>query len=367
MTKRKNILLGLASSFVAFHLMASGGAVAQSFYENSRPLEIIIPFSPGAGSDVSSRLLAPFLTAHIEGNPSVTALNVPGGAGVIGLNRYGLSPHDGHTLLVTASSVWIQWLLGNDQLQFDLSDTVPIIGFPGNTILAISPSTGFTEVADLLDPAEPLAMGASDLTGGHLRLILALELLGVADNVRMVFGYDGAGRTRIAFEQGEINMVSHATSAYLQGLVPLVEAGDAIPLFQIGILDENGDMVRDPVFPDIKTVRELYVELHGEEPSGALYDAVKLFGGLINDMQTAFLVHADAPPEAIEALHAGVASMVDDPTFFEIVGSAVGSDRAIIGAEAERFRQRLLEIDPETLVFVRRLLTDKYGVPDLGV
>lgn len=367
MHTRRDVLIALPAAVAALKAASLPALAAEPFYDGRKPVEIIIPFSSGAGSDVTSRLLAPFLTAHVPGGPPITPVNAPGGAGVIGLNQYALRPHDGHALLVTASSVWIQWLLGNEQVRFDLKDTVPILGFPGNTILAIAPSTGFKTAKDLLSPSEPLAMGASDPTGGHVRLILALELLKVADSVQMVFGYDGAGATRIAFEQGEINLCSQATAAYIKNMKPMVDEGRAIPLFQLGVLDAAGDMVRDPVFPDIKTVREVYVDMYGEEPSGPLYEAVKLFGGVLNVMQTAFLVHDDAPPEAIEALKAGAMAVAADPKFIETVSAAVGSDMPIVGAEAEMFRRRMQEINPETLTFVRKMMTEKYGAKGLKI
>lgn len=367
MPTRRDFLICVPAAFAALKSTSILAQPAATFYDSRKPIEIIIPFSTGAGSDVASRLLGPFITEHVAGNPPVTPINAPGGAGVIGLNQFALKPHDGYSMLVTASSVWIQWLLGNEEVQFDLKNTVPVIGFPGNTILAIAPSTGFKEAKDLLSPAEPLVMGASDPTGGHVRLILALELLKVADSIQFVFGYDGAGATSIAFEQGEINLCSQATAAYKKNMEPMVEAGTAVPLFQLGILTHDGELVRDPVFPEIKTVREVYIDIYGTEPEGPLWEAVKLFGGVLNVMQTAFLVHSDAPGEAIEALTAGAEKMAVDPDFIQKVSAAVGSDNPITGAEAAAFRRRMQEIDPATLTFVRKMMVEKYGAKGLKI
>jgi len=68
--------------------------------------------------------------------------------------------------------------------------------------------------------------------------------------------YDGKGAARVAFEQGEVNLDYQTSPAYLKNVQPLVDEGLAVPLFAFGILDENGDIVRDPVFPDMPSFAE---------------------------------------------------------------------------------------------------------------
>jgi tripartite-type tricarboxylate transporter receptor subunit TctC len=365
MISRRALLTALGVPVVLAALPRFAFAQEDGFYANGRTIDLIVPASPGAGADVAARYLATYLNKYIEGAPPVRIQNVAGGAAMLGANQFAIGRHDGYSTLMASSSVWVNYLLGNENAQYDLSKIVPIVGIPGNSILSIAPSTGYKTAKDILNPAEPLAMGAGDPAGGHIRLIIALELLKIADSVQMVFGYEGGGATRVAFEQGEINLCSQTTPGYLTNMVPLEEEGKSIPLFQIGVLDDSNDFVRDPLLPDVQTVRELYVDIYGQEPAGPLYDALKVFGGVVNAMQIALVIHDDAPEGAITALREAAEKMAVDPDFLSNAQEALGSDNVIVGAPLDTIMETVRTLQNETLIEIRKLATEKYGAKGL--
>ena len=92
-----------------------------------------------------------------------------------------------------------------------------------------------------------------------------------------MFGIKGRGDGRLMFERGEANIDYQTSSSYLSGVTPLVEAGTAVPWFSFGALDADGNIVRDPTFPDMPTFKEVCDATDGCETSGTQWDAWKAF------------------------------------------------------------------------------------------
>lgn len=76
------------------------GAVAQTYPD--RPLRLIVPYAPGGGTDLTSRLIARQLTGSL--NQQVIVDNRAGGASNIGCEIAARSAPDGYTLLMAGIS-----------------------------------------------------------------------------------------------------------------------------------------------------------------------------------------------------------------------------------------------------------------------
>src|SRR3989442_9785561 len=86
------LLISLAGQASAIH--------AQTF--PSKPLRITVPFPPGGGADVTSRLLGEHMAKGL--GQAVIAENRPGAGAVIGYELAARAAGDGHTLLVVFPS-----------------------------------------------------------------------------------------------------------------------------------------------------------------------------------------------------------------------------------------------------------------------
>ena len=102
---------------------AVDGVHAQSY--PSRPVKIVVPWTPGGGNDVLGRVIAQKLSES-WGQPVVVE-NKPGAGGNIGADAVAKSPPDGYTLLVAANNILSINPTMNDGTPFDpIKDFAPI-------------------------------------------------------------------------------------------------------------------------------------------------------------------------------------------------------------------------------------------------
>ncbi len=236
-------------------------------------VEWIIPFAPDGGSDTWARFTAPFLSAALPAKPGISIVNSPGGGSIRGVNRYALeAPNDGTMLLGTSASTQFAHLLGDPRVRFDYDAWEALMISPTGGVVYLSPDLGVSGLEDLFDGGERRLMyGSQGPTSVDLVPLLAFDLLGL--DVRAIFGMRGRDAGRLAFERGEATIDFQTSAAYLANVAAMVEAGEAIPLFSLGALDESGRLVRDPVFPELPHFGEVYETVHGRQPGGVAWES----------------------------------------------------------------------------------------------
>jgi tripartite-type tricarboxylate transporter receptor subunit TctC len=93
---RKTIVVAITALALA---AASQPLSAQDY--PSRPVRVVVPFAPGAGTDLLGRLVAGELTQRLGQQFFVE--NKPGAAAQLGTDLVAKSPADGYTLLWTVT------------------------------------------------------------------------------------------------------------------------------------------------------------------------------------------------------------------------------------------------------------------------
>ena len=334
-------------------------ATTQPTLYDHQTVELIVPFTPGGGTDTWARALAPFLQEHLGRTAQVQVVNKPGDSGVAGTNEF-FHNHNPHTILVSSGSIFFAYLLGESSVDYDFNELIAILGSPVGGIVFVSPSLGINNVTELCTTEQPLRYAGVSASGLDIVSLLAFELLGL--EVDTTFGYDGKGASRVAFEQGITNIEYQTTPGYLANAERLLNANAIIPLFTFGLLNNQGEVVRDPAFSDLPTVKDVYAQCFGTEPTGVAWNVYKatLAAGLT--IQKMMWVHGDTPAEAITALRQAAQAAVDDPKFTESAQNLIGNYDFFVGHEAQVTFAAASSLSPESIIWLKSLLKETYGV-----
>ncbi len=119
----KFLITGLnAVVFVFTSACASIAALAQEVYP-SRPIEMIVPWGPGGGSDQTGRKIAKLLESELK--VSLPVVNAPGATGNTGIQKLLAGRSDGYAMAVLAADTLYANQISGAQ-KWTVNDLIPI-------------------------------------------------------------------------------------------------------------------------------------------------------------------------------------------------------------------------------------------------
>ncbi|SMX29268.1 hypothetical protein TRP8649_03401 [Pelagimonas phthalicica] len=352
----RNAVLGL--------IAAAGLAMpAQADVDFSgKTIEWVIPFSETGGSAKWANFFAPLLGEALPGQPTVVVKFMPGAGSTKGANWFQKQKDgDGTLLFGSSGSTQFPYLLGDPRVRYEYNDwnAVMASGTGGVAYLNAEDGAKFDGSANALQDTD-FIYGSQGATRLDLVPLLAWKMLGM--NVEPVFGIKGRGDGRLMFERGEANIDYQTSSGYLKGSTALVDAGKAVPMMTWGALDENGEIVRDPTFPDIATFKEVCEATEGCETSGEAWDAWKAFFVAGFPVQKLAFLPAGTPDDIIAAYTKAFQDVVARDDFAEISSKRVGKYSVFTGGGAQTALGTATNVPAEAKAYVTNWLSEAYGV-----
>lgn len=238
---RRIFLLAIVSLFC-------GHAAAQDY--PSKPVQIIVPFPPGGGTDLLARVIADKLRERF-GQP-VTVENRSGAAGNIGAEAVYKAPADGHTLLFTQPAPIVVNKALYAKLGFEPERFVPIaLVSIQDIMLAANPKLPANDLKELIAYAKAnpgrLNFGSS---GAGSAPHLAAELFASMAGVKMVHvPYKGGILSTLDLVAGQIQLS-------FADMVPSVPQVKANKLRALAVTSEQ----RSNALPDVPTMKDAGVK-----------------------------------------------------------------------------------------------------------
>lgn len=350
----------LAASVAAATLIAAPAMAEVDL--SGKTIEWVIPFSETGGSAKWANFFAPLLSEELPGNPTVVVKFMPGAGSTKGANWFQEQEHEEGTLLFgTSGSTQFPYLLGDPRVRYEYSDWVPVMASGTGGVAYLNPTDGqkFDGSANGLKDTN-FIYGSQGATRLDLVPLLAWEMLGM--NVEPVFGIKGRGDGRLMFERGEATIDYQTSSAYLGASADLVAQGKAVPMMTWGALDEDGNIVRDPTFPDIPTFKEVCQATDGCETEGEAWDAWKAFFIAGFPVQKIAFLPAGTPDDVAQTYSDAFDAIRNRPDFAERATQQVGEYPVFVGAGAERATKEGTTVSDEAKAYVQNWLQEAYGV-----
>jgi len=354
-------VLALATTALAAVAMTAP-ASAQGVDFSGKTVEYVIPFSESGGSARWANFYAPFLHGALPGEPTVVVRYRPGAGSTSGANWFAeQDTTDGTLIFGTSGSTQFPYLLDDPRVRYDYKKWTPVLasGVGGVAYLPPDIAEKFDGDADDLKD-ENFLYGSQGATTLDLVPLLAWKLLGLT--VDPVFGVEGRGDGRLMFERGEANIDYQTSPAYIRSVVPMIEEGLAVPMMSWGALDDDGNIIRDPTFPDMPTFKEVCEATEGCETSGPGWDAWKAFFIAGFPAQKMIFLHQDTPQDVVETYTAALKSIIARDDFQTQKQATLGDYPQLTGPGAKNAAELATNVSPEAKQWVKDWLKNDYGV-----
>jgi tripartite-type tricarboxylate transporter receptor subunit TctC len=188
-------------------VLHAGGVVAQGSAYPVKPVRIVVPSSPGGGTDILARVLAQKMSESLA--QQFVVENRPGAGQVIGIEAVARAAPDGYTLLMAASAIVINEVLYAKPPYDTLRDFAPVtLGASLPNILVVHPALPVKSVRELIAlaktrPGQLNYSSAGSGTSPHLSMELFRIMAGI---VLTHIPYKGTGPATVDLVAGQVQL-----------------------------------------------------------------------------------------------------------------------------------------------------------------
>ena len=217
----------LALSMAGMFFAATGAALSQSDYP-SRPVQFVVPYSPGGATDIITRVMSD--QVQIAFNQAFPVENRTGAGGNIGAASVANSMPDGYTIFMGSPGPLVTNQFLYARMPYDstraFAPVVLVARLPN--VLVVHPSLGVKTVQELIDKAHAnpgainFASGGAG-SSGHL----SMELFRAMTKTELLhIPYKGTGQSLQDVIAGRVPV----TFDNLTPILPYIQSGALIPL-----------------------------------------------------------------------------------------------------------------------------------------
>ena len=332
----KRFWQGLAAACAAVAIVAAAPAAAAY---PARPVKLIVPFAPGATTDLLARMLAEKLASQ-WGQPVVVE-NKAGAGSLLGAEFVAKAPADGYTLLFGAENPQLHQVLQLADFGYEKFYPVSILG-RGVAVVVVKSDSPWNSLKDFVEDAKKrpgkLKMGSTGpgglphTVGSMLNAVTKFQVISVP--------FDGEGPGMTALMGGHVDMMPVGVGAAAEN----IKAGRVKAL---AVIDADGMSVGGQNVP---SVTRDYPEFAKFLPWGPFYGV---------------WVRRDTPADVTAVLVKAFKTAATNPQFVTLMKDRGNIPMDISGAEADAFLKKWQSVTTWVLqdVGATKASPDKFGIP----
>jgi tripartite-type tricarboxylate transporter receptor subunit TctC len=287
---------------------------ALAAWPEDRPIEVVVGFPAGGGTDIMARKLIPFMEKRLGGKARFIVLNKPGAAGEISTTAIARAEPDGYTIGVVnvPSFLFVPMTKKSQYSPDDVRLVARVVDDP--TVVVVRADSKLSNLKDIVEAlrAKPgsITFGHNGVgSNGHLALRLMADATKVQAN-EVPYRGTAAQKTDLLGGHLEVGLISAGEVAELHG-------GAKGDLKVIAILAKS----RLPALPGVPTAEEAGVPV-------------------VMSSERGFAVAKSVPDMVVRALEAAIADSVRDPEF---IASSPGDAPVLSYASGSQWKESLSE------------------------
>lgn len=284
----KHAVVSMAAVLAGVTGMAAAPAWAQGGDYPNKPIELVVPFAAGGGTDALARAFAEATRKHLP--QSVIVVNRPGASGGIGLTDVANSRPDGYKLALVTVELDIIPHLGLTKTTYEKFAPIARLNADPSAI-TVRADSSYTTIESFLDAArkKPGALQVGNAGNGSIWHLAAAAL---EDKTSVKFNhipFNGGNPAVLALLGGHVDAVAVSPAE----VAPYVAAGK---LKMLAVMADK----RVKGFESVPTLKERNIDL-----------SIGTWRGIVAPKGT--------PPEVLERLRAAARTAAAEPALKEMM------------------------------------------------
>ncbi|MFQ5682612.1 MAG: Bug family tripartite tricarboxylate transporter substrate binding protein [Candidatus Binatia bacterium] len=335
-----SIVLGLA-----LVLSMAQSVMARDFFKG-KTITFVVGFSAGGGFDTYTRLIARHISKHIPGHPQTVVQNRTGAGSLIAANYiYNRAKRDGTVIGNWIGGLLLREVLGDKAIKFKGRKFNWVgVPTPDDGVCALTKASGIKNIDEWFASKKPIKIGAT-APGSSTDDPPKLARAAIGVPMKIVEGYRGTAKIRLAAESGEIDGGCWAWQSIKVTWRKGVESGNVLPILQLTLKSH----------PELKQV-PLAIKYAKTAESRAL---LKVASDAHSAAVRPYSLPPGVPPDRVRLLQKAFMDTMRDPALLKEAKKSKLEITPIDGAQTRKVLGALYKVDSAMISRLKEILLPK--------